>query len=299
MFKIGKLYHLTHVVKELDLADQWYDDIFGVSRWYRQFVPQAVRYASMSAIGTDMVVEPVMLATHVTGSERSPIGKFQARFGQHFHSIAWYVDDLVETFNQLNKHNIRVVDVAGTMLKSPPPRDIAIWTHPKDTFGLLEFAEAPQFNTDSRFQPGFTGIYWREKHPLAIERTSHMTALVRDLPKAKAFYQESLPGKLIHEEEQAGQRKSAFIALGEDSVMELTQPISPNSPEGRELEQFGENIYSVTYKTRDLKRAADFLKSKNIRTESQGADSFMLNRDDAFGMVINFTQRRIPNDPRA
>jgi len=30
VFKIGKLFHLTHVVEDLDAVDAWYDDIFAV-----------------------------------------------------------------------------------------------------------------------------------------------------------------------------------------------------------------------------------------------------------------------------
>jgi hypothetical protein len=81
-------------------------------------------------------------------------------------------------------------------------------------------------------------------------------------------------------------------------VIEAAQPLSATSPEGRDLEQAGEGVYSVTFKTKDLKRAADFLQSKQQRIEARGTDSLVLNREDTFGMVIGFTQRRIPNDPR-
>jgi len=78
----------------------------------------------------------------------------------------------------------------------------------------------------------------------------------------------------------------------------VAQPLSAASPEGRDMEQAGEGIYSVTFKTKDLKQAADFLQAKKQRIELQGPDSLVLNRDDTFGMVIGFTQRQIPNDPR-
>ena len=81
-------------------------------------------------------------------------------------------------------------------------------------------------------------------------------------------------------------------------MIEAAQPLSATSPEGRDLEQAGEGIYAVTFKTKDLKRAADFLQTKKQRLERQGTESLVLNRDEAFGMVIGFTQRRIPNDPR-
>ena len=93
MFNICKLFHLTHVVDDLDTVDRWYDDVFACERFYKGYEKAAVRNASLLVIA-DMVMEPVQLAD-VPGAEQSPIGRFRARFGQHFHSIAWYVDDVV------------------------------------------------------------------------------------------------------------------------------------------------------------------------------------------------------------
>ena len=63
------------------------------------------------------------------------------------------------------------------------------------------------------------------------------------------------------------------------------------------MERAGEGIYSVTFKTKDLKRAADHLRFKGQRVaEDQG--SLVIDREDAFGMVIGFTERKVPNDPR-
>ncbi len=295
MFRIGKLFHLTHVVSDLDAVDQWYDEVFAVCRFYRAYMKPAVRKASLLTIG-DCVMEPVQLA-RVPGAEQSPIGKFYARFGQRFHSIAWYVDNVQELFAALSTHNIRLYDLVGKVVKEPQGK-LAVWTHPKDTHALLEFAVIEKFSIDARLQPGWSAAFWREQHPLGIERASHITVLVRDLHEAKALYQDVLGGKLLHEEETPGQKRSAFFAVGDDTVIEAAQPLSAASPEGRDLEQAGEGIYAVTFKTKDLKRAADFLQAKKQRIAWQGPESLVLNRDDAFGMVIGFTQRRIPNDLR-
>jgi len=162
----------------------------------------------------------------------------------------------------------------------------------------LEFAVIEKFSIDARLQPNWSAAFWRDQHPLGIERVSHITVLVRDLREAKVLYQDVLGGKLLHEEEASGQKRSAFFAVGEDTVIEAAQPLSAASPEGRDMEQAGEGIYSVTFKTKDLKRAADFLQAKQQRIEWQDAESLVLNREEAFGMVISFTQRQIPNDPR-
>jgi hypothetical protein len=64
------------------------------------------------------------------------------------------------------------------------------------------------------------------------------------------------------------------------------------------MEDNGEGIYSVTFKTHDLAKANAFLKSKQLRPEADGAESIVLGKDQAFGMVMGFTQRMLPNDPR-
>jgi len=295
MFKIGKLFHLTHVVSDLNVADQWYDDVFSVARYYRGYMKPAVREASLLCVG-DCCMEPIQLA-RVLGAENSPVGKFYARFGQRFHSIAWYVDSVEETFAALSKHNLRIYDLVGKVVTDPKGK-LAVWTHPKETHALLEFAEIEKFTTDARLQPGWSATFWRDQHPLGIERASHITVLVRDIQAGKTLYQDILGGELLHEEEIPERKKSAFFAVGEDTVIEAAQPLSATSPEGRDLEQAGEGVYAVTFKTKDIKRAADFLQSKKQHIDWRGADALVLNRDDAFGMVVGFTQRAIPNDPR-
>jgi catechol 2,3-dioxygenase-like lactoylglutathione lyase family enzyme len=180
----------------------------------------------------------------------------------------------------------------------PAKPGTAIWTQPRQTFGLLEFAEIPKFTTDSRLQPGWSSVFWRERHPLGIECASHITVLTGDVSKVQAFYVDVLRGRLIHEEEVAGKRKSAFIAVGEDTVIEARQPLAADSAEAHDLAQNGDSIYAVTFKTINLRKAAEFLRSKNQRIEEQSGDSLVLNKEDTFGMVVGFTERAIPNNSR-
>lgn len=295
MFKIGKLFHLTHVLSDLAAADKWYDEIFGVTRFYRGYEKMAGREASLIAIG-DVVMEPMMPA-RVVNLHNQSVKKFHDRFGQHFHSIAWYVDDVAQISAQLDQHGFRLFNITGKTVR-PGEEKFAIWTHPKETHGQLEFAAVGKYTIDPRLQPAWSNAFWRDRHPLGIERASHICVAVRDLPAAKRLYCNVLAGKLLHEEETAGRKLSAFVAVGEDTVVELAQPLSPASPEGRDMDQNGEGIYSLIFKTRDLAKAGDFLKSKQMRPEPDGADTIVLGRDQAFGMVIGFTQRTLPNDPR-
>jgi hypothetical protein len=294
MFSIGKEFHLLHVVSDLDAADEWYDRIFSVRRFVRNYMKAAMRKASLVLIG-DFVMEPAQ-PVQKPGWEKSALGKFYGRYGQHFHSIAWYVDDLRQTSIGLSQHKIRMFDMVGNPVTEAVRGD-AIWTHPQDTHAAFEFAIAPKFFIDPRLQPGWSMEFPRAQHPLGIERASHMTVLFKNLDDARGIYQEALRGRLIHQEDSP-QKKSLFFAVGEDSVVEAVQPLSASSAEGQDLDRAGEGIFSVTFKTRDLNRAAAHLRSHKQRIEFDDANTLAINRDDAFGMVIGFTDRHIPNDPR-
>jgi hypothetical protein len=296
MFKVGKEFHLLHVVSDLDTVDGWYDEVFAVRRFVRNTMKAAMRKASLVLIG-DFVMEPAQPIRRAPGWEKSPLGKFYSRHGQHFHSIAWYVDDLAETCARLSERNIRLFDMVGNAVKEPSRGDGAVWTHPQDTHAAIEFAAVPKFFIDPRFQPGWSTTFARDEHPLGIVRASHLTMLFRDLNHAREVYENALGGMPIHETEILGRKRSVFYAVGEDTVIEAAQPLSPTSPEGIDLERAGEGIYSVTFQSNDLKRAAEHLRLKGQRV-AEDRESLILNREDAFGMVLGFTESRVPNDHR-
>ena len=296
MFKIGKEFHLLHVVSDLDAVDAWYDDVFAVRRFVRNTMKAAMRKASLVLIG-DFVMEPAQPLQRFEGWERSPLGKFYSRYGQRFHSIAWYVDNLTETCARLTERKIRLFDMVGNAVTAPSPRDGAVWTHPQDTHAPFEFAAVPKFFIDPRLQPGWSTTFARDEHPLGIERASHLTVLFRNLGDARKVYENALGGMPIHEQETPGRKRSLFYAVSDDTVIEAAQPLSASSPEGADMEQAGEGIYSVTFQTKDLKRAAEHLRSKGLYV-SEDSDAIVIYRDDAFGMVLRFTDQKIPNDPR-
>ncbi|MGA2411295.1 MAG: VOC family protein [Candidatus Binataceae bacterium] len=294
MFSIGKEFHLLHVVSDLDAVDEWYDRIFAVRRFVRNYMKAAMRKASLVLIG-DFVMEPAQ-PVQKPGWEKSALGKFYSRYGQHFHSIAWYVDDLRQASIGLSEHKIRMFDMVGNPVTEAVRGD-AVWTHPQDTHAAFEFAIAPKYFIDPRLQPGWSIEFPRDQHPLGIERASHITVLFRNLNDAHGVYAEALGGKLIHQE-NTSTKKSLFFAVGTDTVIEAAQPLSVSSPEGQDLERAGEGIFSVTFKTKDLNRAGEHLRSHQQRIEFDGANTLVINRDDSFGMVLGFTDRTIPNDPR-
>ena len=294
MFKIGKLFHLTQVVDDLERVDRWYDDVFAVERFYHGYEELAGRDASLIAIG-DVIMEPMMPAK-VEPLKNPSVKRFHDRFGQHLHSVAWYVDDVQAISARLDEAGFRLFNIVGRQVK-PPHKAAAVWTHPRETPGQLEFAVYGDYLADPRMKPGWSSARWRE-HPLGIEGASSIGIVVRDMAKAKRLYCDVLNGELLHEESIAGRKRSAFVAIGDDSVVELAEPLAADGVEGRELAKNGEGIYSLILKTNALERARAFLSSKGHRPETEGADTIVLDADQAFGMRLGFTQRRLPNDPR-
>jgi catechol 2,3-dioxygenase-like lactoylglutathione lyase family enzyme len=291
MFKVGKEFHLLHVVSDLDVVDGWYDEIFAVRRFVRNTMKAAMRKASLVLIG-DFVLEPAQPLRHMQGWERSALGRFYSKYGQHFHSIAWYVDDLTEMCLRLTEQKIRLFDMVGNAVIKPSRRDGAVWTHPQDTHAAFEFAAVPKFFIDPRLQPGWTTDYWRDRHPLGIEGASHMTVLFRNLEDSRLVYEKALGAEVIHHGQIPGRKRSLYFAVGQDTVVEAAQPLSSTTPEGKDLARAGEGIFSVTFKTRNLERAADYLRSKAQEFTEDG-DSLVLNSDQAFGMTIGFTESNL------
>jgi len=295
MLRIGRLGHVAHVVGDLKAADRWYDEVFSGHRFYKRYLEAAMREASLIAIG-DFVLEP-MMSSPVPGAERTPLAKFYNRFGPRFHSIAWYVDSVPDTFASLKHRGVKLLNITGTALDSTPARESPMFTHPRDTFGQLEFAE-PGIVDDPRLRLGWSSAYWRDIHPLGIERASHITVLARDLDRAGAFFAGTLDGKPFHQDDSGPGNKTRYYLIGEDTVIGTAMPLSSASDAGQELEKNGEVIFSVTFKVKDLNRAESFLRAKGLRVRDRTADSFVVNKDDALGLVLAFTQRSLPNDPR-
>src|SRR3984893_18402854 len=108
MFTTGKLFDPTHVSSDLGAIDRWYDDVFAVTRFYHGFAKAAGRDASLIAIG-DVIMEP-MTPARVENLRNQSVKRFHDRFGEHFHSIAWYVDDVDAISQRLDQNKFRLFD---------------------------------------------------------------------------------------------------------------------------------------------------------------------------------------------
>jgi catechol 2,3-dioxygenase-like lactoylglutathione lyase family enzyme len=174
------------------------------------------------------------------------------------------------------------------------------FTYPKDTFGQLEFQGrhgAGIGHRDPHLSPEWTGAFWRDEHPLGIERTSHLTTVVRDVDRARPFYERVLGASVFHTETTDG-RRSAFAMVGNETVVELAQPLTGDSLLGRDLAGHGELPHAVTFKVRDVDAAERHVDVCGMRVADRSGETLVVEPADLCGAVVAFTARSLPGDPR-
>src|SRR5438105_4710479 len=153
---VRELFHLMGVVDDFDAAAAFFEALFSpLTVMPRSWSDLDKRVASIGMIGPDLPWEPMEPSKRPEDAE-APLVKFQARFGEHFHSMAWFVDegDLAELVKRMQEHGIRVVGPDGTPVGDDVPS--VVFTHGRDTCGQLEFMAIGAGGPPMRY-PSFTG----------------------------------------------------------------------------------------------------------------------------------------------
>jgi catechol 2,3-dioxygenase-like lactoylglutathione lyase family enzyme len=305
MTTVQDLFHVAHVVDDLAEAEAWYDTTFSpvyLFRHHDSILDQ--RTASMMLIA-DFPPEPMAPFPTPAGTGGN-IGRFHGRFGSRLHSIAFYSTEIPTVYERLRSRGVRVLGDGGARLDGPPSRG-AIYTHPRDTYGLIELMEpriagqggAPVGDVlgecyDTRLTGTHNPQWWEAQHPLGIVRTSHLTVLVDDLDAASSLYGDVLDGRPFHETH--GDADRLFMLIGPTTVIELRQP-REGTEEAAHLDRDGGMLWSVTFLVTDLEAAAEHLLGTGTApTASEG--ELHIPAPSAFGARYNFANSAVPNDPR-
>ena len=285
---IGKLFHLAHLVDDLDSTDRLYDEVFGCERYYRRYERAARREASLLVIA-DQCMEPIQPSSDPADAG-TPLGRFKSRFGNRLHSIAWYVDDIERLTTRLLDNGIRLIGLTGKPV-TDPKTSVAVWTHPADTGALLEFCE-PGFAADPRLEDDFDIDRWR-RHPLGLTHTSHVTVLVDDLTEAARIYGRALGGDLLKTDLTDPERPRSFHAVGHDTVIEAVAPTTDTTPEGADHRAAGKAVHAITFASADLAEARNFLASKNLTVTVVDEHNVWIDLDPGHGLRVGLTDRPV------
>jgi catechol 2,3-dioxygenase-like lactoylglutathione lyase family enzyme len=300
---LREFFHLMLMVDDIDAADQFFDSLFSpVCYMEKSWSDFDKRWASLNRVGNDFVLE-LMEASRAPEDRAAPLPKFAARFHQHLHSFAWLVDeaDLRPLFQDLRKDGVRIAKPAGGLFDTEPDElPSVIFTHPKDTYGQMEFMACPPEGhpRDPLFGAGWSAAFWSDEHPLGIRRTSRMTNVVRDVDGALPLFTGPLGGTVFHRQ-TTDLAESAFVMVGSDSVIELARPVASDSMLARDLTENGEIPHAVHFLVKDLDPVERHVEKLGVRIAERRAGAIVLDPRDTFNAVIGFTDEELPGDPRA
>ena len=300
---IGKLFHLIHMTGDLPALEAWYDDVFSVRRGFldHNYMPGEVRDASLVLLG-DTVLEPLAPAFRVEGWDRMPLGRFYNRFGNHWHSIAWYTDDAGEIWQRCTDAGVRVFVEGGRQTSERPGPNSAIMTHPKDTITQLEFFNpegTPIADLDPRLNnSGFDPHWWIENHPVKTPGLAYTTVLAADLDKAISIYSTVLGGELIHRSasELTG-TDDAYVRLGE-SVVQLSTPNRDDTIAAPDAAKNGQTHHAAAFRVLDLDATAEYFEHKGIGTIARDNHTLITDPATTHGVPFRWTVWDVPGGNR-
>lgn len=300
---VGKLFHIIHMTGDLPALEKWYDDVFSVRRGFldHNYMPGEKRDASLVLLG-DTVIEPLAPAFRVEGWDSMPLGRFYTRFGNHWHSIAWYTDDAGEMWQRCHDAGVRVLVEGGVMTAERPSPRSAIMTHPKDTITQLEFFNPEGSGVgerDPRLVDGdFDPNWWIENHPLKTPGLAYTTVLTRDLERATGIYAGVLGGELLYKgsSELTG-TDDAYVQIG-DTVVQLSTPTRDDTIAAADFATNGEMHHAAAFRVLDLDATQEYLESHGIGIAGRNDDTLVTDPATTHGVVFRWTTWDVPGGPR-
>ena len=97
-----------------------------------------------------------------------------------------------------------------------------------------------------------------------VNRVHHTGMVVRSLDDAYAFYRDALGLRLLKEEVIQDQGvRAALLDLG-NSLLELLEPVEPDTGIARFLERRGEGLHHVCLEVNDIRAALADLKARGV-----------------------------------
>jgi catechol 2,3-dioxygenase-like lactoylglutathione lyase family enzyme len=286
MFEIGEVFHVSHVVDDLDAAMAFYRDVFGAREWQR--TSQGGVALGFTIVG-DVVFMPM---EPVRGTPVAP-ARFLERHGPRLHSLALYVDDPVDLVAHLRSKGLRLTGSAGGELADP--RD-EIWTHPRELPIPLELFEPREATGDPRRNdPGWApaSVRWRDEHPLGLAGAAYVV-VTADRAAATARLVEVLGASVLQEGVETPHGTVAdVVGLGRRVVVEVAQPVDGAGRAARDLAA-GASFHAVTLQVADLDRAVAHLSAQGIGVEQPAPGHAVADPADTLGVLFQLTDR----DPR-
>jgi catechol 2,3-dioxygenase-like lactoylglutathione lyase family enzyme len=296
-FRLGRLFHLTPLVDSISDAEVFFNSVFAPVCMMRGYSEHWHRHGAIYVIA-ETSIEPMEPLAPPPGEKGTSWFRYMDKYGPHIHNIAFYVENAPALAARLTEAGVRTTDggAPGT-----------VFAHPKDTPAMLEFSEpVGEFGTalsDPRSSPYWAALrddFWPRRHPLGLERLSHITVVVHDVAAARAFYVDVLDAVPLDDQPSSvADADASFVLVGDDTVLELVHSDDPSSLVARELETVGQCVTGITFKVRDIERASEHLSRQSAPVLTVDDHEILLDRERTWNTDYRFTDVGLVGDPRS
>ena len=297
-FGMGSMIHTIHMSDDVNKLNAFYRDVLGGFAFMGidelNFLPNEDRWASLLMVSS-VCIET--MAPKMPANPDFPVGKFYTKFGQHLHSVGYAVDDLPGLAQRMIDKGIYIGAPGGGKIEKLEEGTQYFYPSPRDTAGLMVELCAFEMQDPSSKET------WTElerlfaQHPMTYDRFNYITLGVRDLDAAIKTYvdiMQAIPIKEGIDQEQGFKFMTVHIGA---SLLQLAQPLEMDTDLGRHVEKYGNFIYSLTWKIRDIDSAEKWLNSKGVRTTRPRPDLLATNPEDSLDAPLFFTTEVLPGDP--
>lgn len=272
----------VHAAREFDAAVALYEGVFGARVIAPDYLPpdREPTRASMLLIGS------TALSVFSPREPGSIMATYIAKYGEGFHSIEWAVPDLDRAAD--------LVEAAGVRLMFR--RWSSFFTHPRDARGVMMQLTATPYSPDPRDAQDWSDAWWRDEHPLGIDRLNAVVCAAEDPAGARRFF-EQVVGARVLGQIGSGDAERIFLWFG-DTLVELRRAfeVDGKGPLGaRGLP----GIQAFAFRVRDLETARRHLTEHGLRcVEDAPSGGLLVDPAQTFGAVFGFSEEPIPGDPR-
>ena len=126
---------------------------------------------------------------------------------------------------------------------------------------------------------------------MKIEGIDHVAIRVRDLEKAKNFFEDVFETKFY----ELGDIEELDIrSIVDRHGIELVSPLLPDGPTSRVLEKFGEGMTLLSFKVQNLEEAIKDMEAKGVRVAMRmrngDLDGVAFHPEDTFGVYIELIE---------
>ncbi|MGX7680182.1 VOC family protein [Jatrophihabitans sp. DSM 45814] len=279
---IERTNHINQLLRPFHEANAFYREVFSAVQYMDSYDEGERRDASLLVIGQT----PIEI--FAPRDDLSLLGSSLAKYGPSFHSFEFQVDDLERSRAIFEELGVRITTYRENSF---------FMTHPKDGHGIL-FEICPfEMNNDPRLIPGWSDAPWRDG-PLGLDRLNAMGIAVRDVDAVSSFVRTLTGSEEVYRRKLSGVGTAVGI-WAQDLMIELVEPDGDASPVAAFIDRYGPRIRSLNFRVNDVSAVRDHFTEHGLATAAgDTSDMLALDPQDNFGALYQFSEARLPDDPR-